>query len=1383
MPMSIDPERKKIVSQVLEYWYTTDFLNQGALHTEETRRDRENYAFVMKHPGRFGSLYRHVPLKEGGDITDEIARLEETIARRRREEEEESGRTVNAAPCCHGRITVYLGSTSRAFLTARIARDLDCDPPANPSADKLAWAALQLNEEGKYIRGTFSLSPVIWAAGRIALRQEGMSMYEVLDPAACRTAREALAPDEGAALGTYEALRSLADRVFEETVRPIGGDAEEAGSAAEIHCAFSVYRNPAERLKRENEDYYGLSMSFYAEDLAGFKNTADSGKWLASPMWSALLDYICAPYDMGRGVKRPHTDLSITALRDPETSADARRAFRDILSVENAPLGKWPSRYRPFLMQQAAVNLAVGSSDPLFAVNGPPGTGKTTLLKEIVADNVVRRARILASCNVPDSMFTEKRFSVGGREHRVFCFGQEMEQARKYAIVAASSNNAAVENISKQLPLSEGMEKNLSGEDGALSEVRDLFTVEKAPCETVRRKNFDKEGQPFENVVLRDIYFSSWATELMHEDCWGLVSAPLGKRSNVAAFYTRVLKKLRFDFYRDPAACRQRLPAFQRAREAFLARYDRVLRMRAELAERVKEAEARGLDSDGCGDDAFTCLTDRMLDDLCSDDAAVRGRAQMACPRITRRLDREREKLFRDALALTKEFILSSERCKSNFALLGMAWDAETYENIFAHASPEEKAEALRQCMTPLIQTLQLLVPVISTTFASSGRFFKYVNRPGALGMIIVDEAGQATPQSALRLFSKASRAVIVGDPNQIDPVVTDETAFLGATLDEEIGSAYSDRTVSVQKIADFLSRWGGTQRDALRAEERRWIGVPLYVHSRCVEPMFSVSNRLSYGNAMLRITREPDSDLSASFCYDTSQWINVRGREETAGNHFIRAQGERILALLETAFMRNAEKSDPAAQEAGPDLFIITPFHTAAEGMRQMISNALTGGRPGLAAHREAVENWLTDDLDPHIGTVHTFQGREANEVIFMLGCDENSRRSAGWVSRSIVNVAVSRAKYRLYVVGDAGVWSGCEPVMEMKYDLDSYAFDQLAHLSGKDAAVPRLPSCEIFETDESGEIGETGPVDPAPVVRSIQMYTPLFGEEPEDAVLRTFGMASGEEMRSRFSPGIRQLLLTGIHIYRIMKPLSGGPAAGYDASFVGICFCKALEMHLKETYLRGFRLLIPDAVAGGRQITALEDNRLTLGVYSEAAGRNAETLGRKTALLGGEEMDREWWTAFHLRVQRCKDNRNDCCHPGRRYSWEQLESLVDMLFRDAPIPQKDPSAGPRVLHGLMFETAFRTLVDRAFPEDASPPPDVPAAGTVRECSVVGTRIRTCPEDGGVLTFGPVPVLRRDGQQKKICLQHCGRCGRYYISRISLPDSIRLEDYDLVLH
>ena len=1401
MAKVIEPARKKLMEQVLEYWYTVDFLNQGALQTEQTRRDRENYAFAMSHPKQFGMLYRHDDLSEGESILDKIKTLESKIESKRKIEDINQENASSMKPCCHGKVTVYVGSTSRAFLTSQVARLLNCEPPLNPSADYLAWASFQLTNEGKYIHGTFSLSPIVWAVGRILKKEQHSTMYEVLDPDAYKAATDELAPDDMESFVSYNNIRSLADKVFEATIKPISADSEEAESTPSIHYNYSIYRHEDERFKRETDDYYGLSMSFYATDLAGFKSVVSQENWCDNPMWSTLIDYICAPYDMVHEKSRERKDLSISALRDETKSEKTEEYLKEVLSVEKMPLGKWPSRYRPFFMQQVAINIAINTTEPIFSVNGPPGTGKTTLLKEIIADNVVKRAVILSRYDQPNRAFQANEMVIGGTRYYHYSFIPEAKEVSKYGIVVASSNNAAVENISKQIPLSEPLERNLAGTDAPeFDEIKQLFTVEHAPTEHIFRTNFEKEGHPKEPVDLHDIYFSDWASELLRDPCWGLISAPLGKRGNLVNFYKKIINQFYWDFFRDSSFCQNRLANYQQARKQFINQYYLVTELQKKLAKDVAEAEKTGLSVAGFGRDAASCITDLWLNDLASEDLEARTRAQMNVPHTSSRFDREREKLFYSALTMTKEFFLASDCCKANLNMLGMAWDLENYNNMFAKLKPQEKEPFLKKCMASLIQTLQILVPVISTTFASAGRFFKYVNKLDALGTIIVDEAGQATPQMALRLFSKASRAIVVGDPNQIDPVVTDELAFLESTLDQEIGEVYSDKTISVQKIADYLAEYGGMQTDALGVISKKWIGVPLYVHSRCVEPMFSISNRISYGDAMIRITQNPDRELKDTFCYPMSQWIHVSGKEEKPKNHFIKAQGERILQILETAFQKNAEKQDEYSRAAGPDLFIISPFHTAAEGMRQLLANSLGGEYPTLAANRSIVEDWLMDEQNPHIGTVHTFQGREANEVILMLGCDETAKKSANWVNRNIVNVAVSRARFRLYVVGDAKVWDRCEPVMEMKFDLDAFSFDHLAHITevdilGEDFDIPELPTCEVFESEPKEAKAENETViEPMRVVTNIQMYSPQFSEDFSEEQLKDFGISSEEDFEKIFTPQIKQLLRTGMHVYLMMKPMAQKLAEDYDASFVGICFCKALELQLKENYLRGLKILVPETVAGGRKLADLEDSRATLGIYSDVTSQKAQALGKQMSLLRNREQDEQWWNCFHDKVQKCKENRNVCCHPGSTYSWKQLEELVALMFKDSIIPKHGLFGKDRILHGLMFETDFRKSIDAVYPSDYIPVslskadegnlvtlPDPNGPEFIKEYTLVNARIRTCPKDGGLLVYKAVPVLKKNGQAKKLNMQYCKYCKKYYISKPALSNTTRLEDYDLV--
>lgn len=59
---------------------------------------------------------------------------------------------------------------------------------------------------------------------------------------------------------------------------------------------------------------------------------------------------------------------------------------------------------------------------------------------------------------------------------------------------------------------------------------------------------------------------------------------------------------------------------------------------------------------------------------------------------------------------------------------------------------------------------------------------------------------------------------------------------------------------------------------------------------------------------------------------------------------------------------------------------------------------------------------------------TIHTFQGREADTVILLLGAPKASQhRARQWAASppNIINVAVSRAKQNLYVVGSTASWA----------------------------------------------------------------------------------------------------------------------------------------------------------------------------------------------------------------------------------------------------------------------------------------------------------------------------------------------------------------------
>ena len=102
-------------------------------------------------------------------------------------------------------------------------------------------------------------------------------------------------------------------------------------------------------------------------------------------------------------------------------------------------------------------------------------------------------------------------------------------------------------------------------------------------------------------------------------------------------------------------------------------------------------------------------------------------------------------------------------------------------------------------------------------------------------------------------------------------------------------------------------------------------------------------------------------------------------------------------------------------------EVVIRTPYKMVEEeGRRRVQGETERMGACGV--------KWNEGSRD-RVGTIDTFQGREADTVILLLGAPKASQhRPRQWAASppNIINVAVSRAKQNLYVVGSAAAWAG---------------------------------------------------------------------------------------------------------------------------------------------------------------------------------------------------------------------------------------------------------------------------------------------------------------------------------------------------------------------
>jgi len=374
---------------------------------------------------------------------------------------------------------------------------------------------------------------------------------------------------------------------------------------------------------------------------------------------------------------------------------------------------------------------------------------------------------------------------------------------------------------------------------------------------------------------------------------------------------------------------------------------------------------------------------------------ALNPASQKACPWTYFEYDKLREELFFQSLMLHKAFVLNSNGAKQNIQRLMAMWSGKfsAKDRVLAFSS--------------LLNTLQLIIPVISTTFASVQSFLGDVCQD-KLGVLVIDEAGQATPQSALGAIWRTKRAIVVGDPLQVEPILSVPKVLMRHFAQEyDLPLKYRFAELSVQNLADAQSVYGGFRKVG---DSELWLGCPLIVHRRCIEPMFSISNQVAYDERMMCETKPPNTNKE--FALEHSCWFDIRGAVRGEKDHSVPAQTEFVARLIQKAV---------DVYKGLPPVYIITPFNTVKNTLHENLRGILKSSLPALT--EDSIQKWLNKNC----GTIHTFQGKEADEVILVLGCDDaSSQGAAQWAGQkpNLINVAASRAKYRLAVVGDFDLW-----------------------------------------------------------------------------------------------------------------------------------------------------------------------------------------------------------------------------------------------------------------------------------------------------------------------------------------------------------------------
>jgi AAA domain len=361
------------------------------------------------------------------------------------------------------------------------------------------------------------------------------------------------------------------------------------------------------------------------------------------------------------------------------------------------------------------------------------------------------------------------------------------------------------------------------------------------------------------------------------------------------------------------------------------------------------------------------------------------------------------------------------------FKLATHYWEARwllELKEFFANGYSDKKSpiKLLRKLrrfskLTPCFVSTFYMVPSTFMAYEKLDDTWKDIPLFNEIDLLIVDEAGQVCPEVAAASFALAKCALIVGDTDQIEPVWKVPASVDRANL------KLFDLLLNEQQYDDFwlqsglLASSGNTMRVAQRqcqyhqfSELQR--GLYLTEHRRCYDSIVSYCNTLVYKGVLEPLRGEPKAPVPWGTMSMISSFEESKSYGGSRGNpgeairivQWLSEERSKILDYARNTNAKWADKDDDKVLKLV--VGIVTPFKKQAELIETELKKE---GILGLT-----------------VGTVHGLQGGERLIVIFSSVYGEKDRSIGKFYDdgHNMLNVAVSRAKDAFVVFGHPDVF-----------------------------------------------------------------------------------------------------------------------------------------------------------------------------------------------------------------------------------------------------------------------------------------------------------------------------------------------------------------------
>lgn len=265
------------------------------------------------------------------------------------------------------------------------------------------------------------------------------------------------------------------------------------------------------------------------------------------------------------------------------------------------------------------------------------------------------------------------------------------------------------------------------------------------------------------------------------------------------------------------------------------------------------------------------------------------------------------------------------------------------------------------------LEKLTRVFPIILTTNISSrrlGKKFKF-------DLLTIDEAGQCDIATSLIPISKCENMVLIGDTNQLKPIVVFEEIRNKRLMEQyeidELYDYFNNSILSSYKRIDNISR-----------------DILLSYHYRCGEKIINYSNMRFYENRL---------NLTAIKNTGEVKLLSVNNINQKSKNSQIEEAKEIVKYIKDNKLS---------------DVFIITPFRNQEEVINHYLKESKEKGEI---------------DSSVSCGTIHKVQGQENKTIIISTAISkQTTEKTYDWIkdNSQLINVGVTRAKENLIIVTD---------------------------------------------------------------------------------------------------------------------------------------------------------------------------------------------------------------------------------------------------------------------------------------------------------------------------------------------------------------------------